>query len=110
MIIKTFSADPLEKIKIEVGPSGITHIWLRRNVTEVVEQFDGADITTWTAEEVYYTSEVTPTAADLEENFATLWELHKDDGTPQGDVLSQKIADQEAAILELADLIGGMIG
>ena len=107
-IIHTISATPLERVTIEPSPGGGAHVWLRRNIVESVADTEGVSAPVWEADEVYlWRAEAPATVAAAEAEFAALWAAGAQDGGTEAD----RLADVEAALAELADLIaaGGEI-
>ena len=74
MIIHTRSATQLERVMIEPSSGGKAHVWLRRNITESTEEFEGQPVQVWDADEVYYLADETPTLDEVEAQFAQLWD------------------------------------
>lgn len=107
MIIHTRSATPLEAVMIEPSRHGRAHVWLRRNITETTEAFDGQEVPVWEADEVHILMDHTPTVAEVQAEFAALWLAHETDGLPADEVMARRITQMEAAAVELADLIAG---
>lgn len=102
-IIHTISATPLERVTIEPSPGGGAHVWLRRNIVESVADTEGVSAPIWEADEVYLWRADAPTIADVEADFAALWAA----GAQDGDTEADRLADVEAALAELADLMVG---
>ena len=107
MIIHTRSATPLERVMIEPSSGGHAHVWLRRNITESTEDFEGQPVQVWDADEIHYLTEETPTADEVEAEFATLWVEHEDDDLTPLERAQQRVAQLETAIVELADMLAG---
>ncbi|MDN5963709.1 hypothetical protein [Acidipropionibacterium jensenii] len=107
MIIHTRSATPLERVMIEPSSGGKAHVWLRRNITESTEDFEGQPVQVWDADEVYYLADETPTIGEVEAQFATLWAEHEIDDLTPLERAQQRVAQLETALVELADLLGG---
>ena len=105
MIIHTRSATPLERVMIEPSAGGHTNVWLRRNITETTETFEGQSVQVWDADEVHYLADETPTADEVEAQFDTLWAEHEDDDQPETTRLRARISDLESALAEVADII-----
>ena len=107
MIIHTRSATPLERVMIEPSSGGKAHVWLRRDIMESTEVFEGQPVQVWDADEVYYLADETPTPDEVEAQFATLWAEHEDDDLTPLERAQQRVAQMETALVELADLLGG---
>lgn len=107
MIIHTRSATPLERVMIEPSSGGKAHVWLRRNITESTEDFEGKPVQVWDADEVHYLADETPTADEVEAEFATLWVEHEDDDLTPLERAQQRVAQLETAMVELADMLAG---
>ena len=107
MIIHTRSATPLERVMIEPSSGGKAHVWLRRNIVESTEDFDGQSVQVWDADEVYFYADETPTLDEVDAEFATLWAEHEDDDLTPLERAQQRVAQLETALVELADLLGG---
>ncbi len=107
MIIHTRSATPLERVMIEPSSGGKAHVWLRRNVVESTEDFEGQPVQVWDADEVYYLADETPALAEVEASFAQLWAQYELDGVPEVEQLRTRLQEAETALVELADLLGG---
>ena len=107
MIIHTRSATPLERVMIEPSSGGRAHVWLRRNITESTEEFDGGQQAVWDADEVYFYADETPTIDEVEAQFAQLWSQYESDGVPEVEQLRTRLQETETALVELADLLGG---
>ena len=107
MIIHTRSATPLERVMIEPSSGGKAHVWLRSNITESTEDFEGQPVQVWDADEVYYLADDTPTIDEVEAQFAQLWSQYELDGIPEVEQLSARLQETETALVELADLLGG---
>ena len=107
MIIHTRSATPLERVMIEPSSGGKAHVWLRRNITESTEDFEGQPVQVWDADEVYYLADETPTIDKVEAQFAQLWSQYESDGVPEVEQLRTRLQETETAIVELADMLAG---
>ena len=107
MSIHTRSATPLERVMIEPSSGGKAHVWLRRDITESTEDFEGQPVQVWDADEVHYLADETPTLAEVEAEFATLWVEHEDDDLTPLERAQQRVAQLETALVDLADLLGG---
>lgn len=107
MIIHTRSATPLERVMIEPSSGGKAHVWLRRNITESTEDFEGHSVQVWDADEVHYLADDTPTIDEIEASFARLWAQYESDGIPEVEQLRARLQETETALVELADLLGG---
>ena len=102
-VIHTISATPLDRITIEPSHGGGAHVWLRRNILETVADTEGMSAPVWEADEVYLWRAEAPSISDVEADFAALWAV----GAQDGDTETDRLADVEAALAELADLITG---
>ena len=107
MIIHTRSATPLERVMIEPSSGGKAHVWLRRNITESTEDFEGQPVQVWDADEVYFYADETPTLDEVEAQFGQLWAQYESDGVPEVEQLRTRLQEAETALGELADLLGG---
>ena len=107
MSIHTRSATPLERVMIEPSTGGHAHVWLRRNITETTETFEGQSTQVWDADEVHYLAEETPTVESVEAEFATLWVEHEDDDLTPLERAQQRVTQLETAVMELADMLAG---
>lgn len=71
---RTSSATPLDKIVVEIDPSGmLSHIWLRKNIQEVTKNDNGASYTAYEADEVYLTIPGVCSIESITPMFETLW-------------------------------------
>ena len=107
MSTHTRSATPLERVMIEPSAGGHAHVWLRRNIVESSEDFEGQPVPVWDADEIHYLAEETPTVESVEAEFATLWSEHEDDDLTPLERAQQRVAHLETAIVELADMLAG---
>lgn len=102
-VIRTISATPLERVTIEKAPHGGANVWLRRNIIETTAETEGATMPIWEADEIYSWWPEAPSIADVEADFAALWAAGAQDVATEAD----RLADVEAALAELADLMAG---
>ena len=100
-VIRTISATPLERVTIEKAPHGGANVWLRRNIIETTAETEGATMPIWDADEVHLWRAEAPSVADVEADFAALWASGAQDVATDAD----RLADVEAALAELADLM-----
>ena len=107
MIIHTRSATPLERVMIEPSSGGKAHVWLRRNITESTEDFEGQPVQMWDADEIHYLADETPTVESVEAEFDTLWVEREDDDLTPLERAQQRVAQLETAMVELADMLAG---
>ena len=107
MSTHTRSATPLERVMIEPSSGGHAHVWLRRNITESTEDFEGQPVQMWDADEIHYLADETPTVESVEAEFATLWVEHEDDDLTPLERAQQRVARLETAIVEFADMLAG---
>jgi hypothetical protein len=106
-MIHTKSATPLAVVMVEPSQAGGCHVWLRKNITESVETFDGVETTVYEADEIYFYSAEVVTVEDVEADFSSLWMLHENDGLTDAEKAQARIIELESALVELADLLGG---
>ena len=92
---------------IEPSSGGKAHVWLRRNIMESTEVFEGQPVQVWDADEAYYLADETPTVAEVEAQFAQLWAQYELDGISEVEQLRTRLQETETALVELADLLGG---
>ena len=102
-VIHTISATPLDRVTVEPSHGGGAHVWLRRNIVETVAETEGATMPIWEADEIYSWWPEAPSVADVEADFDVLWAV----GAQDGDTETDRLADVEAALAELADIITG---
>ena len=102
-VIHTISATPLERVTIEPSPGGGAHVWLRRDIIETTAEFEHSTMPIWEADEIYSWWPEAPSIEDVERDFAALWAAGAQDSVTNAD----RIADVEAALAELADLLVG---
>ena len=69
----------------------------------IVAETEGATMPIWEADEIYSWWPEAPSVADVEADFDALWAV----GAQDGDTEADRLADVEAALAELADLITG---
>lgn len=105
MIIHTKSSTPLAPVMLEPSASGLSHVWLRKNINRGLEYFDGSDFDVWEADEVYFHADVTEEF--VIENFAALWAAHEQDGVTDKQLLLSRISELQEAVAELGDMIAG---
>lgn len=103
MIIHTRSATPLERVMIEPSSGGKAHVWLRRNIAESTEDFEGQPVQVWDADEVYYLADETPSLELVEDRFQELWARYSGDQP----TVDERVAELTQAVAELGDLIAG---
>ena len=104
MKTRTRSATPLAPVMIETA-AGITHVWLRKGITQTTDPDSGQDV--YEADEIHYYTPDTPTVDEVEAEFATLWVEHEDDDLTPLERAQQRAAQLETAIIELADMLAG---
>jgi len=102
-VIHTISATTLERVTIEPSLGGGAHVWLRRNIIETTAETEGSTMLIWEADEIYSWWPEAPSIADVEADFDALWAA----GEQDGDTETAWLADVEAALAELADLLVG---
>ena len=121
MSTQTCSATPLDAVMVEARLSGATaDVWLRRNIEKDVAD-NGADneqtIEFYRADELHFVAVGVPSVEEVAAAFDELWEAHEDDeltDTERIDGLIEKLkqtsaalADTNAALLEIGDIVGG---
>ncbi len=121
MSTMTRSATPLDAVTVEARPGGaISDVWLRRNIEK-----DVADNSTdtekaiefWRADELHFVAVGTPSIEEVTAAFNELWDAHEDDELTDteriDDLIAQfkqtraALADTNAALLEIGDIVGG---
>lgn len=106
-MMHTRSATPLERVMIEPSHGGRSHVWLRRDITETTETYEGQPIQIYEADEIHYLTDGTPTASEVEAEFSALWIEHEgDDLTPLEKVQRGNQLMQDA-LVEIVDLLAG---
>lgn len=71
---RTSSATPLDKIVVEIDPSGmLSHIWLRKNMQEVTKNDNDTSYVVYEADEVYLTIPGICSIESITPMFETLW-------------------------------------
>lgn len=108
--MRTESTTPLEAVQVADG-----QVWLRRDIEQVTKQTEPAGDEEPKSYTAYVADEITFVDPSVSADYATahfdeLWAAHEDDGKNAAEViadLKQQIADQQAALLELGDLVGG---
>lgn len=121
MSTQTCSATPLDAVMVEARLSGATaDVWLRRNIEKDVTD-NGADnekaIEFYRADELHFVAVGVPSVEEVAAAFDELWEAHEDDeltDTERIDGLIEQLkqtraalADTNAALLEIGDIVGG---
>ena len=114
MSYKTVSATPPAAALIEARPDGMTaDVWLRRNIEkDVADNGPATDkaVEFYTADEVHFVAAGVPTSEEVAAAFDELWDAYDEDGMTAAEriaALEQQLADTNAALLEIGDLIGG---
>lgn len=114
MSYETRSATVIEPVAVEVRPGGAAaDVWLRKNIEMDVSDNGpdaGKSVEFYKADEVHFVEAGTPTVDEVAAAFDELWDAHDDDGLTDAeriDALKQQLADVNAALLELGDMIGG---
>lgn len=71
---RTSSATPLDKIVVEIDPSGmLSHVWLRKNIQEVTKNDNDTSYVAYEADEVYLTIPGVCSIESITPMFETLW-------------------------------------
>ncbi len=121
MINVTCSATPLDVVLIEPRAGGaISDVWLRKNIQKDVADNgidSGKAIEFYRADEIHFVQAGVPTLEGITAAFDELWSEHEDDGlsdTARIDDLIARLnqtraalADTNAALLEIGDIVGG---
>lgn len=91
-----------------------TDVWLRRGVAEREEQGGeggSVKVKVFTYEELHFTDPTGELTVDgAKADFDTVWAAHEADGMSMEEQiasLQQQVADSQAALLELGDIVGG---
>ena len=114
MSYQTISSTRPDAVLVEARPGGMAaDVWLRRGIKQdAADHGEDADaaVEYWVAEELHLVADGVPTVDEVTADFDALWAAHEDDGMTEAECmkkLSQAIADNTAALIELGDLIGG---
>ena len=71
---RTQSSTPLDKVAVEIDPSGmLSHVWLRTNIEKKIVAENDVSYTMYEADEVYITIPGVCTVESVESMFETLW-------------------------------------
>lgn len=121
MSTQTCSATPLDAVMVEARLGGATaDVWLRRNIEKDVAD-NGTDnekaIEFYRADELHFVAVGVPSVEEVTAAFDELWEAHEDDELTDteriDDLIAQfkqtraALADTNAALLEIGDIVGG---
>lgn len=121
MSTQTCSATPLDAVMVEARLGGATaDVWLRRNIEKGVAD-NGTDnekaIEFYRADELHFVAVGVPSVEEVTAAFDELWEAHEDDELTDteriDDLIAQfkqtraALADTNAALLEIGDIVGG---
>ena len=91
-------------------------VWLRRGIAEGEREEQGGEggsvkVKVFTYEELHFTDPTGElTVEGAKANFDTVWAVHEADGMSMEEQiasLQQQVADSQAALLELGDIVGG---
>lgn len=121
MINVTCSATPLDVVLIEPRAGGaISDVWLRKNIQKDVADNgidSGKAIEFYRADEIHFVQAGVPTLEGITAAFDELWSAHEDDGLSDTERIDDLIArlnqtraalaDTNAALLEIGDIVGG---
>lgn len=103
----SYETEPGKVLVRADGP--VSHVWLRKNARKErveVESEDGLKSTdAWVADEVYFKA-VGISQGDVEARFDELWAEHSAE-EPTAAQMAQTIAEQDAAICELYEMVTG---
>lgn len=97
----------------EVVPHGIlNHVWIRKNIVQDTSDNgpDGTPTEFWKCTELHFVTDGSITEKYAEEHIDELWGLHERDGMTLEERMAEleaKSSDQEAALLELGDMVAG---
>lgn len=98
------------------------NVWLRKNIETPTREVglsdsDTAPETVYRYDEVYFVDCGFPTAESVRESFDELWSVHAADGMPDSariddairrlEAVKASLADTNAALLEIGDIVGG---
>lgn len=95
-----------------------TDVWLRRGIAEGEREEQGGEggsvkVKVFTYEELHFTDPTGELTVDgAKADFDTVWAAHEADGMSMEEQiasLQQQVADSQAALLELGDIVGGEI-
>ena len=99
---RTNSATPLEKIAIEIDPSGmLSHIWLRQNIEKVTKNDNGLSSISYEADEVYLTIPGVCSVESIAPKFDELWSQAEESES----TLNERIAKLEENLNALTALL-----
>ena len=104
-IIQTRSATPLEAVTLESGRAGTTHVWLRKNIAQTTQQFEGEDQDVWEADEVYLHLGTLVTTGYVQDNFEALWTREANRAEPP--TMEAMLQDLYLAVGELGAIVAG---
>lgn len=112
MVTKTISATQPQPVQAEPHGAARTDVWLRKNIQRDAADngADGEPTEFWTADEIHFVADGTPTVEELAASFDALWAEHEHDGESLAEQVAaarQLAEDNAAALLELGDIIGG---
>ena len=121
MINVTCSATPLDVVLIEPRAGGaISDVWPRKNIQKDVADNgidSGKAIEFYRADEIHFVQAGVPTLEGITAAFDELWSEHEDDGLSDTERIDDLIArlnqtraalaDTNAALLEIGDIVGG---
>jgi hypothetical protein len=98
------------------------NVWLRKNIEtstreDGLNDSDTAPETVYRYDEVYFVDCGFPTVESVRESFDELWSVHAADGMPDSariddairrlEAVKASLADTNAALLEIGDIVGG---
>lgn len=99
---RTQSSTPLDKVAVEIDPSGmLSHVWLRANIEEKIVTENDVSYTMYEADEVYITIPGVCAVESVESMFETLWAQAENSNASLNDrisVLEAKIDDAMQSI------------
>ena len=100
---RTQSSTPLDKVAVEIDPSGmLSHVWLRANIEEKIVTENEISYTMYEADEVYITIPGVCTVESIEPMLETLWEQSENSNASINDRVSALEAKMNNAMRSIA--------
>ena len=94
----------IDSVHIEPNGYGGADVWLRINIEQTTDEEGNPQ---WEADETHGVVSPVPTVAEIEADFATWWGLLEEQNRTDSEriaELTQRVQEQEDAIVELAEL------